>query len=428
MSDHALLSPSGADGWIACPPKLAMELGQAKKSSEFADEGTAAHTLASWCLTENRDALAYKGRRIAVGHRTFEVDAEMVENVQTYVDAIHDRIRMFELQGAIAVNLLVEVRVNFSRFVDHPDQFGTSDAVLLIDWPDGRGQVDVNDLKYGRGVRVYAERNAQMMLYGLGAFDRFSTVGEFHTVSMAIHQPRLGHMDEWQIDTPELLEWVESTLRPAAEQAVYLYQRRVMGDGVRLEDLNPGDKQCRFCKAKAICPAAEAKVLSTVADDFVDVTQEVAPQLLPAQTRIENAADLHIGNLMRSLDFIESWCKAVRSQAESRLLAGADVPGYKLVEGRKGARAWSDAQEAEKAMKALRLKRDEMYDFKIISPTSADKLLSKTAPKRWEKLKALITQPKGGLSVAPTSDKRPAVTVTPTADDFDDVTTQGELA
>ena len=80
---HAEASPSGAAGWLSCPSWM-----NDKEGSVYADEGTAAHTLFAWCLTERRDALAYKGRRIPVGTRTFEVDVEMAGHVQQSVDLV----------------------------------------------------------------------------------------------------------------------------------------------------------------------------------------------------------------------------------------------------------------------------------------------------------------------------------------------------
>jgi hypothetical protein len=123
---------------------------------------------------------------------------------------------------------------------------------------------------------------------------------------------------------------------------------------------------------------------------------------------------------MDAVDMIEGWCKGVRAEVERRLLAGTFSDGrYKLVEGRAGARAWADEAEAEKLLKSFRLKQDEMYDFTLISPTAAEKVLAATSPKRWAKAQALIRRSDGKPSVAPAADKRPALVRTPVADDFD---------
>jgi hypothetical protein len=191
-------------------------------------------------------------------------------------------------------------------------------------------------------------------------------------------------------------------------------------DSADEDDLNPGDKQCKFCKAKATCPALTKHVLATVADDFVDIERPVAPQLAGiAEREVDNNL---LGNLLGAVDLVEGWCKAIRAKAESELFSGRQVPGFKLVEGRRGARQWANAEEAEAALKNMRLKVKEMYDLKLISPTTAEKLhkAGKIGPRQWPKLQDFITQAEGKPSVAPESDKRPALVMTAVEDEFHD--------
>jgi len=129
---------------------------------------------------------------------------------------------------------------------------------------------------------------------------------------------------------------------------------------------------------------------------------------------------------LKSVDLIESWCKAIRAKAESELLAGNNVPGFKLVEGRRGARKWANEAEAETTLKTMRLKLEEMYDLKLISPTEAEKLHKSGAigPRQWPKLQQIIVQSEGKPSVAPENDKRPALVVAPVASHFEDLTAE----
>jgi hypothetical protein len=419
---HALFSPSSAYTWIACKASTAAQLGQPDHSSEFADDGTASHELAKWCLDNGTDAVAYMGRVIKVGEREFEVDDERAEYVQMYVDGVRERIEAYRLTGA-TVEVLVEQRLSIEHITGEKGAKGTSDCVLIAVWPDGRAEICVIDLKYGRGVEVSAVENYQGMIYAEAARNEHADFYDFTSVRIVIHQPRVSEKpSEWEITPAALQEWIAQTAKPAAEQGM-LYVESVDFVPLSMGDFNPGEKQCRFCKAKAVCPALAAHVEATVDADF-EVLAGAAdkPERAAALLDVEMLDNDRLGTIYTSLDLIDSWAKAVRGRIEHELLNGNAVPGVKLVQGRRGARQWSSTEEAEALLKSMRLKQEQMYNFKLISPTQADKLLAKESPRRWKKVEALITQRDGSPSVAPESDKRPALVIAPPADDFEVVT------
>lgn len=418
---HALLSPSSAYTWVMCKASTAAQIGQPDDSSEFADDGTASHELARWCLDNNTDASAYMGRIIVVNEREFEVDDERAEYVQMYVDGIRERIAAYDMTGA-SVQMLVEQRLSIEHITGEKGAKGTSDCVLIASWLDGRAEICVIDLKYGRGVVVEAENNYQGMLYAAAALNEHESFFNFNTVRIVIHQVRLSPPSEWELSVDALTAWIDDVAKPAAETAM-LYVEGAATFPAALTDYNPGEKQCKFCKAKAVCPALAAHVEATIDADFEEIADQADIESKGAIAPIVGAADLlnneRLGVIYESLDLIDSWAKAVRGRIEYELLAGNAVPGTKLVQGRKGHRKWLSTDEAEALLKSMRLKTDQMYNFKVISPTQADKLLSKESPRRWKKIEALITQPNGSPSVAPESDKRPALVIAPIVDDFE---------
>lgn len=426
---HSKFSASASARWMSCAGSMVLSKGKVDKGSQYADEGTAAHTLASWCLTENTDATAYLGRVIAIedSGREFEVTDDMARDVQVYVDLVR------EYRGEDGV-LMVERQVNYSAAIGvEADQgWGTSDAIIAKG-----GLLIVADLKFGRGEEVEAADNTQMALYALGALAEFDGIAEFERVLMVISQPRTSHAPrEWEISIDELRK-IGVQAWDAASRVIEAEEAYPAGDWHE-RFTAATEKGCRWCKAKATCPTARANVTSTVfdvvpasPDDFDDMTALPTDGTAAAIITDRHMVDADfteeqwLGAVLPKIDQIEDWCKAVRAEAETRLLAGADVPGYKLVQGKKGNRAWSDAEQAEQMLKTFRLKQEEMYEFKLISPTTAQKLAdAETIGKRqWPKLQALITQSEGQLHVAPVSDKRPAVEVKPIADEFEVVTT-----
>ena len=405
---------------MRCYGKLAMEKPFPNTSSAYADEGTAAHEVAQMCLEQGQDASAFAGRIITVARgegaqrteRKFTVDEEMVEHVQRYVDIVR----------GLGGELMVEQRVDFSRWIGVDDSFGTSDAVVI--WPDQR-EIAIVDLKYGRGVAVSAEENEQAQLYACGTLDLLALaydVEDDWTVRLMIVQPRSGNVSEWTLTVAQLKDFA-ARASVAARHAMHQYE------GKAEPKLTPGEKQCRFCRAKATCPALAAEVRDVVAagaataDDFSDLT-EVEAAVTAADT------DDWLSGAMQKVDLVEQWCKAVRAETERRLLAGQEVPGFKLVQGKRGARAWVNPEQAEEALKAMRLKTEQMYDMKLISPTTAEKLHKAGAigPRQWAKVQELYAQSEGSAHVAPASDKRPALSLSATADDFDVVGDNSDLA
>ena len=406
---HAKLSPSGAHRWMRCPGSVVLEARYPDSSSAYAREGTAAHELAALVL-ESPPATAqdYVGKRIAYDDHGEDVQWPITQDMADYVD---DYVKLVR-ERAEGATLMVERKLPIGHITGEASATGTSDVVII---DHANSEIVVIDLKYGMGVRVSAEENEQTQLYALGALEEYSVLGDFAHVSMLIHQPRLNHVSEWTITVEQLLAFAKSASFAAGQCDL---ARSLDGEDALAGFLSPGEKQCRFCKAKATCPALRAEITEVVGGSSAATPDEFA-EFLPEPVDMQTG-DNYLPIAMAKVGMVEDWCKAVRAEVERRLLAGQNVDGYKLVEGKRGPRKWSDADDIEQLFKSFRLRQDEMYDFTLISPTKAEKVF-KENPKRWAKVQERITQSTGKPSVAPATDRRQAIAVQSVADDFRDL-------
>lgn len=411
-SAHSALGASGAERWTACPGSVPLSQGFPRKASQAAAEGTAAHLLASLELTGERP-LSDPPAFIEADGFIIEVDEDMIEHVRGYCDFVND-----ERAGADTAYHAVEQQLDLARPLGvAPDSplagaFGTADAVVV------RGStLKVIDLKYGKGKAVKADGNLQLSLYALGALADpvvALTAGDSITdVELVVYQPRV--YDEPQIEyltLDELRERGAELARAAAEVSEAAVGLAAIGgrsessaaewDAWVDRHLRPGSTQCNWCPVKQAgkCPALE---------QVVDEALALAP------------AELHgaeLGAAMEKVDLVEQWAEAVRDLVRAQLDSGLPVPGWKLVAGRAGARKWASAEEAEAALRKLRLPIDTIAPRSVISPTQTEKLVKagEVSAAQWERLAPLITASPAKPVLVPEADKRPALGV---ADEFE---------
>lgn len=367
MAGHAKLSASGAHRWLACPGSVRLEDGIADAGSAYAAEGTLAHELAEICLARGWDAHDLPPYAEASrGEDWGRYPDDMRQHVQSYLDLVRG------FPGA----LLVETRVTYDRWV--PEGFGTADALVIDDT-----KAALVDLKYGQGVKVYAD-GPQLKLYALGAIQTHGWLYDIQTWELVICQPRIDHIDAVTVSTGHLLEWAETVVAPAAALA--------LTDGA---PLSPGEHQCRFCRAKAVCRSRRDANLKVAYADF-------GPLPKP------DSLDLgEIAALLGKLDEMEQWAKDVRDYAMSQAESGHDLPGYKLVEGR-SYRQWTDEAAVIRRLRALKYLKSDYIVEKLIGIGEAEKLLGgkKAATPI---LDELTVKPPGRPALVPEADKRPAL-------------------
>lgn len=401
---HAKWSPSSAHRWMECPASMAEELFYVRvNSSSFADEGTAAHTLLADCLLQKKDAAYYAGRAILVDtldeqglviiQRSFTVDDEMIDNIQTVLDSVRARV-------ADGWQLLVEQRVDFSTLIGIANQFGTADVILIS--PDGK-HVSVEDLKYGRGHKVYPDNNHQMLTYAAGVIETFDgLLGEFETFSLRVHQPRLNFeaATEKTLTREDVLEHARK-MKVAAAANAFCIARKLDGNLLNQAEYNPGAKQCLWCKHKPNCAAYEKMVMDEVMDDIIPIDALEQARIELQTNGPAPVVAQRLGQAFANLDMIEDWCKSVRAECERQVFAGIEVTGVdgqlmKIIEGRKGDRKWTDESAAEGLLVGALPPEKAYSPRKIISPSQAAKFLDKKLTREtWKNFENYITQAPG---------------------------------
>lgn len=375
MSSHAILSPSSASRWLSCTPSARLEEQFPDRAGEAAAEGTLAHALAELSLRR-----VYPSRlgaqeadieeRIEELRKNPLYDHSMEDYIGEYVNRIRETFEEAITRTKDAV-LAVEQRLDLSDYV--PEGFGTGDAVIIAD-----GVLEIVDLKYGKGVPVFAKDNRQMMLYGLGALSEFDLLYDIRFVRMSIHQPRIDNFSTWEIDAEALKRWGTEYLKPRAALAFE-------GKG----DFVPGD-HCRFCRASACCRALAKQNLEIAKLDFA-----------PADT----LSDLDLADVLSRSEDIRRWLSSVEDYALCQAVEnGKHWQGFKLVEGRSN-RTYSDSDAVAERLRAAGYPEEILFTRNLLTITALEKAIGKKAVA--DTVGELIIKPQGKPTLVPETDKRP---------------------
>ena len=380
---HAALGASGAHRWMNCLGSPRMEHGIPDISGPYAQEGTAAHKLASICLDRSREPDTYLGTSI----NGFEVTDEMVDAIELYIAAVSDAL------VHDGVLLWVERRFSLARLDPPAPMFGTSDAIT---YDHRQSLLTVFDLKYGRGVVVEVEDNPQEMYYGLGALLEIESKYpqyRIKKIKLVIVQPRAPHTDGAVRSVTlsyedviafgaELLERAEKTQEPDAP-------------------LTPGS-WCKFCRAAAVCPALQKQAVSVAKREFAEL-----PTNMPPKPETLSVTELVV--VLNSADLLEDWLASVRAHVMGMLERGEEVPGFKAV-AKRANRKWVDEELVYGFLQEHGVERSAGQVVKIKSPAQLEKVLKKHKLPLPEDLYRKVSS---GNTMAPDSDPRPPLALGP---------------
>lgn len=362
--EHAFLSASGAHRWMHCTPSAMLEKQFPDNAGSYAVEGTLAHSMAEWKLRKQFEIMKpsdYKQQLVAM-----QADKLYQPEMDGYTDTYVDYIRSLCMAFPSTPYVVIEKRLDFSHIV--PGGFGTGDCVILYG-----DTLHICDLKYGKGVPVSAENNPQLRLYALGAIHEYCLLYDIKEVQMHIIQPRLDNISTDTLTADALQQWGDS-VKPLAEQAAN-------GTG----EFHAGD-WCRFCRAKAQCRARAVQML--------EIGEKRNDTLL---------SDVEIGEILTAAQSLQSWVKSLEKYAEKQLIAGKEIPGWKLVEGRSN-RAIIDTDAAFHVLEQSGYDEALLYERKPLNLTALEKLCGKKH--LTELIGNYIVKPPGKPTVVPVEDKR----------------------
>jgi len=368
---HALLGPSSASRWMACPPSVRLCEQFEDVESEYAKEGSLAHEIAELKVRKLIDP-GLTSRKFTSAMKKLKEKELYQEEMQGYTDEYVEFIQEQMYSYPTTPHIAVEQKVDFSQYV--PGGFGTADCILI-----SNDTLHVIDFKYGKGVPVSVENNAQLLLYALGSYLAYEMIYPIEHIKMSIVQPRLNDIDTWKCNLDYLLAFAKI----AQEKAVMALN----GDG----DFNNGE-HCRFCKAKAICKARANANLELAKYEF-----KAADQLTLEE----------IGQILEKAKDLDKWVKEIEKYALSESLKGNNIPGWKAVNG-KGSRSFKNTDDAIKVLKENGIAEELLYERKYLTLAQIEKVIGK---KDFNNLVGdLIVMNVGKPTLVEASDKREAIT------------------
>lgn len=323
MADHALWSASATERNWNCAGALALTKDLPEQSGEAADWGTVCHEISQLCLRDNRQADEFIGQTMKGKVHEFEVDEEMAETAQIYIDYCRGLIAKYKAETGKNPIIFVEEYLSLDALKPPFDAGGTGDFVAIFPaWK----MIEVVDLKTGRGVIVEVKGNPQARSYALGAMLKHKGHDITH-VKSTIVQSRAAHKDgrirSETYHIADLVEWTTDLMEAMTESKHALddYDMGGMNQADWSKAYLKAGPHCdkTFCKARGFCPALKREVEDKVGLWFDDGNKAHLANNPTPDDPAGLARDLD------AIDMIEAWCKSRREHAHRLAEGGTTI-------------------------------------------------------------------------------------------------------
>jgi hypothetical protein len=370
---HAQWSASSTHRNWLCPGNLALVQDVVRPpENKAAAWGTACHEVAEEYLRHG--TWVPTGFKIETERFVFYVDQEMLDVAAAYTGYIEAR-----LQQGFSV-YAIEQQFDLKSLQLGMEAGGTADTVL---YNPNSEELEIVDLKTGKGGFVDAKGNPQERFYGLGVllgFDFDPT--PVSTVRTTIVQPRFPHADgtirSELISLGELMDWVidlDDKVRTAAKAlAAYSAAR---GNAVEMDAwvdafLVPGEIQCTFCPAAGACPALRRQAME-IAGAWED---DSGVHYKSNQFAINTVESVELD--LDRLEQLEAWIRERRALAHEMAVQGHAFDHWHLVE-KIGHRKFNkpEADIVAEIKATIPVSDDQLYDRKLKSPAGLERSLGK---------------------------------------------------